>query len=101
MGSAWVTLICYGIMCFASYVWGQKRFPVPYPLLRMLAYIGLAVLIYLASIEIPFVEKNLTLVINTLLLFVFLGVIMIAEKISFRRIGSMFKGRNGVKEDIH
>ncbi|MFH0895878.1 MAG: oligosaccharide flippase family protein [Bacteroidota bacterium] len=101
MGSAWVTLICYGIMTIASFIWGQKKFPVPYPVFRMLFYIVLAVAIYIASIEIPFVEKNLTFVINTLLMLVFVTVIMVIEKISLRRIGGMFKGSNGANEDIH
>ena len=31
-GSAWATFICYGLMMVASYIYGQKHYPVPYDL---------------------------------------------------------------------
>ncbi len=42
-GSAWATLICYFFMAFISYVLGQKYYPIPYAVFKILLYIGLAV----------------------------------------------------------
>jgi O-antigen/teichoic acid export membrane protein len=47
LGSAWATLACYTSMVALAYGLGQKHYPIPYPVGRMLSYIGLAVLIYL------------------------------------------------------
>ncbi len=47
MGSAWATLICYGLMALVSYVLGQKYYPVPYEALKVCAYIALVVILYL------------------------------------------------------
>lgn len=39
VASAWTTLICYAIMVLVSYAWGQKHYPVPYPLGRMAMFV--------------------------------------------------------------
>lgn len=44
-GSAWATLVCYGLMAFLSYVLGRRYYPVSYPVKRILAYIGLGVVL--------------------------------------------------------
>lgn len=46
VGSAWATFICYGFMMTVSYLLGQKYYPVPYDVKRILCYLGLAALIY-------------------------------------------------------
>ncbi|WP_276498851.1 lipopolysaccharide biosynthesis protein [Pontibacter litorisediminis] len=49
MGSAIATLICYFSMALASYVLGQRHYPIPYPVKSITAYILLAVgLVWLA-----------------------------------------------------
>lgn len=47
LGAAWVTLIVYFLMTLFSYFWGQKVFFIPYQYLKILAYIAVAILIYL------------------------------------------------------
>ncbi|AWO01770.1 polysaccharide biosynthesis protein [Chitinophaga alhagiae] len=47
-GSAWATFICYAFMMVSSYLLGQKYYPVPYDVGRILFYLGLAGLIYIA-----------------------------------------------------
>jgi O-antigen/teichoic acid export membrane protein len=37
-GAAWVTLVCYAFMCWATWQTGRKIHPVPYPLGRMAVY---------------------------------------------------------------
>ncbi len=46
---AWATLICYACMMVASYLAGQKYFPVPYPMKKLLSY--LAVIIVMAALQ--------------------------------------------------
>lgn len=47
LGSAWATLACYVGMVGLAYGLGQKHYPIPYPIIRMVSYIGLAVVFYL------------------------------------------------------
>ena len=46
-GAAWATLICYFSMMLASWLWGQKRYPVPYGVGKILLLMVLAVLLTL------------------------------------------------------
>ena len=45
-GAAWATFICYAFMMVVSYIQGQKYYPIPYPKKKLLAYLGVAVLLY-------------------------------------------------------
>ncbi len=82
------TIVCYGSMMLSSYFLGQKYFPVPYDVKRMLGYIFLAILIYLIfcfivgeSTNIPF--KLLT---GLILAIIYTGCIFFIEKEELRRI---------------
>jgi O-antigen/teichoic acid export membrane protein len=46
-GSAWATFICYGFMMVISYTQGQKHYPIPYPKKKLLAYLGISVVLYM------------------------------------------------------
>ncbi|MFT4155006.1 oligosaccharide flippase family protein [Parafilimonas sp.] len=46
VASAWATFLCYFSMMIISYVWGQKAYYVPYPWKKLLAYIGIALLLF-------------------------------------------------------
>lgn len=47
-GAALATFSCYLFMMVASYFLGQKYYPVPYPVKKLISYIVLVVLLYLA-----------------------------------------------------
>ena len=47
LGSAWATLVCYSSMSLISYGLGRRFYPVPYPILRMTAYLLFGVGIYM------------------------------------------------------
>jgi O-antigen/teichoic acid export membrane protein len=53
-GSAWATLACYGAMVIASYLLGQRYYPIAYDLKRIFSYIALGVVLYL--LQAPLVE---------------------------------------------
>ena len=46
LGSAWATFACYAVMLVLGYALGQRFYPVPYALERMLGYVGSAVAIF-------------------------------------------------------
>ena len=52
VGSAWATFACYLLMMIASAVWGQKKYPVPYPWLRMSEYLLVATALYFISVRL-------------------------------------------------
>jgi len=54
VGSSWSTLACYVVMATASYILGQKYFPVPYRVAAALLYMGLTVLLINFSYWITF-----------------------------------------------
>ncbi len=47
-GSAWATFVCYAYMMLASYWMGQRHYPVPYEVKKLMGYIMLAALLYTA-----------------------------------------------------
>ena len=46
MGAAWATLACYASMAVISYVWGQRHYPVPYNVSRVMLYMAGAVVLW-------------------------------------------------------
>lgn len=44
VGSAWASLICYFVMMVVSFIWGQKKYPVPYEWKKLGGYLVLAVI---------------------------------------------------------
>lgn len=82
-GPAWAALVCYGFMSLAGYFTGQKYYPIRYPMLKIFGYIGLAVGLYFFSELLKsFWDENLikTLVANTGILLIYLGLIYGWEK---------------------
>lgn len=81
-GSAWATLICYASMMFASFFWGNKYYPISYPILRLSFYLGLSLFLYILSTSIPAIISNSygRFTCNTLLLLIFPLVVFMIEK---------------------
>lgn len=46
IGSAWATLICYLSMVLMSWALGQKHYPVPYPIFKIVGYLSGALIIW-------------------------------------------------------
>jgi O-antigen/teichoic acid export membrane protein len=47
VASAWAHLFCYSTMVIISYLWSRKHYVIPYQTGRIVAYISLAVFVYL------------------------------------------------------
>jgi O-antigen/teichoic acid export membrane protein len=88
MACAWATLACYGSMMIISYLWGQKEYPIPYDLRKILFYLVLIIityfLYYITSGSINHQWLNLT--IATLYLIGFIVVVIFLEKNELRKI---------------
>lgn len=89
MACAWATLACYASMMVISYYWGQKVYPIPYRVGRLLAYVIGAVLLsqvfiwLIAGLEL---SNGIRLLISTFLLVLYLGIIFFAEREELKNI---------------
>ncbi len=89
MGAAYTAMICYAFMAAASYLTGQRYYPVPYPVGKMFTYIALAVGIYLIS---DFLKDSMglsvpvSLLVNTILLLAYALMIVFIERDQLRKL---------------
>lgn len=81
IAAAWTTLAAYGIMMTLSYLLGQKHYPVPYNLKQILGYLFIAIVLSIAALS---TEANYY--INTILVLLFLGLIVLFEKKEIKRL---------------
>lgn len=51
-GAAWATFFCYTFMMIASYLQGQKYYPIPYAWKKLMAYLVIVTLVYLVQVLI-------------------------------------------------
>lgn len=90
MGAAWTTFACYLSMMVVSYLLGQKYYHVNYDLKRILFYLVFAVAVYGLSygvIHLFGIESMaLRLVVNTVILIGYLGVLGVMNKEMLRGI---------------
>jgi O-antigen/teichoic acid export membrane protein len=88
-GSAWTALFCYGGMCLASYVQGQKYFPIPYRVPRMLMWIAISLIMFqIMNLLRPLFEEDLRVIIlvNTVFILVFVFLVYLLEKTLLKKI---------------
>lgn len=76
MGSAWTTLAAYFLMMVVSYVWGQKFYPIPYPLGKIVLILILSLLLSIGS----FVYFQQNFWWGNFLLLVFIGFLFIVNR---------------------
>jgi O-antigen/teichoic acid export membrane protein len=82
MASAWISMMAYLMIMIISYVLGQKYYPIPYNLKRMLGYLGVSILLVYLSF---YVFKQNILIGNGLFL-VFLAGVYFVEKEDLKKI---------------
>ena len=88
-GPAYAALACYGFMAFMAYWIGKKKFPVPYPIGRILTFIGLAGIFIGTSIwfrNYLSIETNYLLLLNTGMLIFYSGLLYRLEKPFIQRL---------------
>jgi len=83
MASAWATLLVYALQMIASYILGQRYYPIPYNTKKFIAYIGGALgLFYLASLFSFDAFINQFIAQNTLI-FVYVSFVFLVERKGF------------------
>jgi O-antigen/teichoic acid export membrane protein len=106
LGSAIATFLCYGFMMIASYVLGQKFYPVPYAWKKLLAYIFIAVLLFGIHQAIRTALENIWIIHITgaVLFTVFLWFIARIEQKEFSRlpvIGKFYGSQKMPTENVN
>lgn len=88
VASAWATLLCYGSMMVACYIWGQKVYPVPYAWKKLCAYICIVVLLFYAHRLLIYLWPHtiFNFAAATVLLGAFLLFILRVEKHEFKKL---------------
>jgi O-antigen/teichoic acid export membrane protein len=77
--SAWGHFVCYLVMMVASYVWGQKVYPIPYMTRRLLLYFIIAIAIFFIARLTEDMETWMRMVMNTFMLLGFAGFAFMYE----------------------
>jgi O-antigen/teichoic acid export membrane protein len=81
LASAWATLLCYAVMSVMVYFAGQKYYPIPYRITRILLYTGLFLLAYFANRQIgPTDGYWLAFVMKALICLGAGGIVLFAER---------------------
>ncbi len=85
---AWATATCYVLMMVASYFAGQRYFPVPYAVGRLLGYIGIITLLFFAQQGVMSVTHSFPLRVasGVLLMVAFLGFVWKWERSELQRL---------------
>ena len=92
MASAWATLACYGGMAIASYVLGQKYYPVDYDVKKILGYITLGLLLWIGNKwlwERVFSQYGHFWILSTAFMLVFFAVVWVFDR-PRREVGTAF-----------
>ena len=82
MGSAWVSMFAYFVMMVISYVLGQKYYPIPYELKKIIAYLMTSVLLVVLSFWV--FDRNI--IIGNVLLLAFAASVFYFEKDQLKHI---------------
>jgi O-antigen/teichoic acid export membrane protein len=89
-GSAWATFVCYLVMMIASYVLGQRNYPVPYAWKKLVAYMVIIAVLYIIFLVITNFEIALPL--QLLVGWIFIGGwLFFISKVERKELLSLFK----------
>lgn len=80
IGAAIAHLGCYTVMMLVSYFWGQRVYPIPYQVGRIVLYMAFAIGLFLLSNVFGGYSLGWRLTINTLLILVYIGTVIVAER---------------------
>lgn len=80
MGSAWATLACYFSMAATCYFFGQKYYPIPYPVGSIFFYLATAIGLYWLSQQVSLAGDIWPHVFHLGLCAAFLALVMLVER---------------------
>ncbi len=85
VGSSWATLLCYGSMAAMCYGWGQKYYPIPYPIVKGLAYIVVTMGIIVLVNQVMIVNPWLAFGFHAAVFMAFLTTVYFIERPDFNK----------------
>jgi O-antigen/teichoic acid export membrane protein len=93
LASALATVICYASMMVASYVLGQKHYPVPYDVKKCFGYIGISLILFAIHYQLRDSFKDILLLhaAAMILIVVFTLLVLKIEKTEFLKIPYLHK----------
>jgi len=80
MASAWTTFVAYFAMMMASYIAGQKHYPIPYNIRKLILYLAVSAFLYFLSTRLHIRNEVLRIVVNTFFFLPFFFVVYQVEK---------------------
>jgi O-antigen/teichoic acid export membrane protein len=83
MGAAWATFVCYASMAAMSYVWGQKHYPIPYNVSRVLLYMAGAVVLWWGAEQVA-LEGGMKYMMRVGMLMAFVACVWLVERPALR-----------------
>ncbi|MBP5662689.1 MAG: lipopolysaccharide biosynthesis protein [Bacteroidales bacterium] len=83
---AWGGFAGYGICMLLSYIFGQVKSPIPYPMKSILGYFVLAVALWQFSVYFCPANRILMYVLNTALVLVYVAVMLYDERVLVKQI---------------
>lgn len=86
MACAWGGVAGYGTAMLLSYIIGQKKYPIAYPIKVILGYTALTVIMFTIMELVKFMEIWWQLTINTALIVIYISIILKTEHFSLSRI---------------
>jgi O-antigen/teichoic acid export membrane protein len=80
MASAWATFIVYAFQMVASYILGQKYYPIKYNLRKFWLYLGSAILFYFITVLADLSQPLAKFFIHNMLILIYIGIVWVIEK---------------------
>lgn len=80
VASAWATMIVYGAQMTASYLLGQKYYPIKYNVRKFGLYFGFALILFFVAKTIAIEDGILQFIVNNTLILVFVLLVYMMEK---------------------
>ena len=85
---AWTTFTCYFVMMIVCYKMGQKFYPVPYKVKKLMAYLVVMLLLYFMEVGVRAITTNFIIRVLSAMIFMglFLLLVVFAEKKEMERM---------------
>lgn len=80
MASAWATMIVYGAQMVASYILGQKYYPIKYNVRKFGLYFGFALVLFFIAKVIDIEDGGIQFVVHNTLIVLFALLVYVMEK---------------------
>lgn len=94
-GAAWATLICYFSVMIVSYLTGQKHYPVPYPVIRLISIVVVAVGLFLVESYIFSQVTDYENLRKMVLIKGFIALIAVSDRTIRRKLQSILTTSKG------